>query len=51
MINSPNAPRTQRWFDLITIGVGFIAILVLMLLLAPVFTGNIKVSAPLSLRH
>jgi hypothetical protein len=53
MIESLNAPWFLRWFDLVTIGAGFIALIVIMLLLAPVFTGSAhdKQSAPPSLRR
>jgi hypothetical protein len=40
MINSIHSPRSQRWFDLVSLGLGFIALIVLMVFLAPVFTSQ-----------
>ena len=44
MIESRNAPWFLRWFDLVTIGAGFITLSVIMLLLAPVFIGSARAS-------
>ena len=49
MIESRNAPWFLRWFDLIAISVGFLTLIVLMLLLAPIFNGNIKTATQYSL--